>query len=304
MTTTDAPRPGLAGGRGGAGAPGGPAALRWFAALRRHVGRLCLILTMICLLFPIYWLVQSSLSTQLELFHTPVYFFPPHPTFAGLRAAWDIIGPDLWHSVIISGGTVVLTLFLAITAGYGLLLARARRTATLVRLLVLFGLVFPTITFVIPLDKLLYTLNLLNTYQGLILADSLYAVPLGVLIIYTYVLSIPHELIEAARVDGASSVRVLWSVVIPVARPAVATTAIFAFLAAWGDFLFAETFANSPSVLPASIGIYNLIGTSTSVVSWPEVMAGSLILGLPALLGVAFAQRYIRAGISTGAVKG
>jgi multiple sugar transport system permease protein len=129
-------------------------------------------------------------------------------------------------------------------------------------------------------------------------------VPLGVLIIYTYMLSIPHELLEAARVDGANSPKVLWRVVIPVARPAIATAAIFAFLAAWGDFLFAETFTNSPSVLPASIGIYNLIGTTTTVVSWAEVMAGSLILGLPALLAIAFAQRYVVAGISTGALKG
>jgi multiple sugar transport system permease protein len=275
-----------------------------FSATGRNFGRLFLIITLFCLLFPIYWLVQSSLSTNLDLYHVPAYFFPPHPTLSGLRNAWTIIGPDLWHSAIISVGTVILTLILAITAGYGLLLSRARRTATLVRLLVLFGLVFPTITFVIPLDKLLYTLDLLNTYQGLILADSLYAVPLGVLIIYTYMLSIPHELLEAARVDGAASPKVLWRVVIPVARPAIATAAIFAFLAAWGDFLFAETFANSPSVLPASIGIYNLIGTTTTVVSWSEVMAGSLILGLPALLAIAFAQRYVVAGISTGALKG
>jgi multiple sugar transport system permease protein len=275
-----------------------------FSATGRNFGRLFLIITLFCLLFPIYWLVQSSLSTNLDLYHVPAYFFPPHPTLSGLRNAWTIIGPDLWHSAIISVGTVILTLILAITAGYGLLLSRARRTATLVRLLVLFGLVFPTITFVIPLDKLLYTLDLLNTYQGLILADSLYAVPLGVLIIYTYMLSIPHELLEAARVDGAASPKVLWRVVIPVARPAIATAAIFAFLAAWGDFLFAETFTNSPSVLPASIGIYNLIGTTTTVVSWSEVMAGSLILGLPALLAIAFAQRYVVAGISTGALKG
>lgn len=277
---------------------------RVLSSTSRNFGRLFLIITLFCLIFPIYWLVQSSLSTNLDLYHVPAYFFPPHPTLSGLRNAWTIIGPDLWHSAIIAVGTVILTLFLAITAGYGLLLSRTRRTATLVRLLVLFGLVFPTITFVIPLDKLLYTLDLLNTYQGLILADSLYAVPLGVLIIYTYMLSIPHELLEAARVDGASSVKVLWSVVIPVARPAVATAAIFAFLAAWGDFLFAETFANSPSVLPAAIGIYNLIGTTTTVVSWPEVMAGSLILGVPALLAIAFAQRYVVAGISTGALKG
>lgn len=244
------------------------------------------------------------MSTQVELFHTPAYFFPPHPSFDGFRQAWPVIGSDLWHSAIIAIGTVALTLAITITAGFGILQARVRRTATLIRLLVLVGLVFPTITFVIPLDSLLYTLHLLNTYQGLILADSLYSVPLGVLIIYTYMLSISHELLEAANVDGASQIRVLWSVVVPIARPAIATTAIFAFLGAWGDFLFAETFTDSSKILPASIGIYNLVSSSVDVVSWPEVMAGCLILSLPALLAIILAQRYIRAGISTGAVTG
>ena len=273
------------------------------AATRRLVSRACLLVTMFCLLFPVYWLIQSALSTQLELFHSPAYFFPPHPTLAGLRAAWQIISGGLWHSLIISAGTVLLSLFLAITAGYGLLLARARRTGALVQLLVLFGLVFPTITFVIPLDKILYTLHMLDTYQGVILADSLYSVPLGVLIIYTYMISIPHELIEAAEVDGASSLRVLWAIAIPIARPAIATAAIFAFLSAWGDFLFAETFASNNQILPASIAVYNLTGVTLQNVNWPEVMAGSLILGVPAVAAVAFAQRYIRAGISAGALK-
>ncbi|HEY2267521.1 MAG TPA: carbohydrate ABC transporter permease [Streptosporangiaceae bacterium] len=281
-----------------------PAAkLRWPATARRFLSRAVLLITMIGLLFPVYWLIQSALSTQLELFHAPAYFFPPHPTLAGLRAAWQIIDSGLWHSFIISAGTVVLSLFLSITAGYGLLLGRARGTGTLVRLLVLFGLVFPTITFVIPLDKILYTLHILNTYQGVILADSLYSVPLGVLIIYTYMLAIPEELIEAAQVDGASSLRVLWKIAIPIAQPAIATAAIFAFLSAWGDFLFAETFASNNQILPASISIYNLTGVTLQNVNWPEVMAGSLILGIPAVVAVAFAQRYIRAGISAGALK-
>jgi multiple sugar transport system permease protein len=277
---------------------------RWLAASRRSIARGLLLITMICLLFPVYWLIQSALSTQLELFHSPAYFFPPHPSLSGLRDAWRIISGGLWHSAIISVGTVILSLFLAITAGYGLMLSRSRRAGALVRVMVLFGLVFPTITFVIPLDKILYSLHLLDTYQGVILADSLYSVPLGVLIIYTYMLSIPQELVEAAQVDGANSLRVLWSVAIPIARPAIATAAIFAFLSAWGDFLFAETFASNNQILPASIAIYNLTGITLQNVNWPEVMAGSLILGIPAVIAVAFAQRYIRAGISAGALKG
>jgi multiple sugar transport system permease protein len=276
------------------------------ALLRTQLGRLGLIITMFCLLFPIYWLLQSSLSTNLELFHSPSYFFPPHPTFQGFIDAWRLIRGDLLHSVIIATGVVLLDVALAVSAGYGLFLARVRKTAAVVRLLVLVGIVFPTITFVIPLDQLLYTLHLLNTYQGLILADSLYSTPLGVLIVYTYMLSIPQEMVEAASIDGASSTRTLWSVIVPIARPAIAVTAIFAFLTGWGDFLFAETFTSNNSILPASIAIYNLTGVAveTGQVVWSEVMAGSLILALPVLLAIIVAQRYIRIGISAGAIKG
>jgi len=297
----------------GVGTKGGAAAhswqgpgnrVGWLAAGRRHLGRLGLLIVMFCMMFPVYWLVQSSISTQLQLYHSPSYFFPPHPSFDGFSAAWPVISGDLLHSAIIAVGTVVLTLFVASTAAYGILLSRVHSSSSLIRLLVLVGLVFPTIMFVIPLYVLLHNLHLLNTYPGLILADSLYAVPLGVLILYTYMLTIPPELTEAADIDGASSLRVLWSVVVPLARPALATTSIFAFLASWGDFLFAETFTDNTNILPAGISIYNLVGNINDVVSWPEVMAGCVILAAPALLAVMLAQRYIRSGISAGAVKG
>ena len=113
-------------------------------------------------------------------------------------------------------------------------------------------------------------------------------------------------LVEAANIDGASTTRTLWSVIMPIARPAIAVTAIFAFLTGWGDFLFAETFTSNNNILPASITIYNLSGVAveTGQVVWPEVMAGSLILALPVLLAITVAQRYIRIGISAGAIKG
>jgi multiple sugar transport system permease protein len=279
---------------------------KWVAFLRAQLGRLGLVITMFCLLFPIYWLLQSSLSTNFELFHTPAYFFPPHPSFQGFIDAWRLMRVDLLHSLVIATGVVLLDVALAVSAGYGLFLARVRKTATVVRLLVLVGIVFPTITFVIPLDQLLYHLHLLNSYPGLILADSLYSTSLGVLIVYTYMLSIPQEMVEAAHIDGASSTRTLWSVIMPIARPAIAVTAIFAFLTGWGDFLFAETFTSNNNILPASITVYNLRGVAveTGQVVWPEVMAGSLILALPVLLAIIVAQRYIRIGISAGAIKG
>ncbi len=274
------------------------------AVLRRRMGQLLLALTMFCLLFPVYWLVQSSISTQRELFHTPSYIFPPNPSLVGFKEAIPAIAPALGSSAIIACGTVVVTLFVAVTTGYGLTLSRLGAGGSLVRFLVLMGLVFPVIMFVIPLYELFDHFHLLNSYVGLILADSLYSVPLGILIMYTYMLSLPASFGEAASADGASRGRILVSIVLPLSRPAAATTAIFAFLGAWGDYLFAATFTNGGRVSPASTSVYTLIASNAGPVSWPEVMAASLILGLPTVLAVVFAQRYIRTGLSAGGLVG
>jgi multiple sugar transport system permease protein len=277
--------------------------VRLRALVGRRLGQIVLLITMVCLLFPVYWLVQSSVSTQNELFHTPSYVFPPHPSLTGFRQALPVIAPDLGNSAIIAGGTVLLTLLITVTTGYGLLLSRVGAGGALVRFLVLMGLVFPAIMFVIPLYQVFDKLHLLNSYLGLILADSLYSVPLGILIMYTYMLTLPPSFTEAARVDGASRGRVLWSVVFPLSRPAAATTAIFAFLGAWGDYLFAATFTSGGSRSPASTGVYAMI-TANAAVSWPEVMAASVVLGLPTVLALVLAQRYIRTGLNAGGLVG
>jgi multiple sugar transport system permease protein len=271
---------------------------------RAVLGRTALVVTMALLMFPIYWLIQSAFSTQEDLVHEPVYFFPPHPTLEPLRSAWNLVSHGLLNSLTISLGTVVLTLVIAILGAHGIALARSRGGSVISRMMVLLGLVFPTIAFVIPLDLLLYRLHLLDTYVGVVLADSLYAIPLGVVVLYTYMTNIPRTLLEAATVDGASSFRILRSVVVPLSIPAIATTAILAFLFAWSDFLFAATFLSDEQKLPASIVIYDLLGgTSTQIVDWPEVMAASLLLALPAMIAIGAAHHYIRTGLGAGAVK-
>ncbi len=251
---------------------------------------------MFCLLFPVYWLVQSSVSTDQELFHTPSYVFPPHPSLAAFRAVLPAIAPELRNSAIIAVGTVIVTLSVTVPTAYGLALARLGTIGSSVRLLVLVGLAFPTIMFVIPLYQLYYHLHLLNNLFGLMLADSLYSVPLGTLILYTFMLTVPEAFSEAAQVEGASRGQILRRIVVPLSAPAMATTSIFAFLAAWGDYLFAETLTNAGSTSPASTAVYSLGGSAA--------MAGSLILAAPAVLAVVFLQRFIRAGLSAGGLAG
>jgi multiple sugar transport system permease protein len=266
--------------------------------------RAALLLGMIVFLFPIYWLVKSALSNDDQLFSDPPYFFPSQPTLAGFRQVWGTIAPDLGASAIIALGCVVLTLAISLPTAFGLRLLQGGRGAGSSRLLVLGTLMFPSMMFVIPLYSVFYKIHLLNTYPGLIIADSVYAVPLGIMVIYTYTNTIPDSLVEAAITDGATQFGVFARIVAPLSMPAIATTGIFAFLFGWSDFLFAVTFGAGRGVTPATVAIYSFVAGDNAATAWPEVMAGSIVVAVPALLAVLVAQRFIRNGLTAGAIQG
>jgi multiple sugar transport system permease protein len=143
---------------------------------------------------------------------------------------------------------------------------------------------------------------LINSLLALILADSTLAVPFAVLILRAFMVSVPSELLEAAYVDGASRLRSLWSVVLPISRNAMITAGLFAFLFAWGDFLFGLTLTTTDSNIPVTVGMYRFIGVYTT--NWNSVMATGVIASIPAAVLLVVAQRYVAAGVTGGAVKG
>lgn len=266
-------------------------------------GRTLLVLAIAALLIPVYWLVKSAFSTNEQLFADPPSIFPAPPTLFGFTQILPVIVPDLGTSAGIALGCVVLTLVIAMPTAFGLTLLRGQGGTGVSRLVVLSTLMFPSIMFVIPLYGVFYRVHLLNTVPGLIIADSIYAVPLGILVGYTYFSTIPSETLEAAIVDGASQANIFVRIICPLGAPAIATTAIFAFLFGWGDFLFAVTFGAGRDKSPASIAVSGLIQGQAGVTPWPEVMAGSVLLCVPALVAVLFAQKYITSGLASGAVK-
>lgn len=266
-------------------------------------GRILLILGIAALLVPVYWLAKSAFSSNTQLFKDPPELFPSPPSLAGFDGILATIVPDLGTSAIIAVGCVVLTLIVSLPTAFGLSLLRGGRGTGVSKLVVLGTLMFPSIMFVIPLYNLFYQVGLLNTLPSLIIADSIYAVPLGILVTYTYFTTIPAETIEAAQIDGASQFKVFLRIVCPLSLPAIATTGIFAFLFGWGDYLFAVTFGAGRDFTPATIAISGLVQGQAGVTPWPEVMAGSVLLCIPALIAVLFAQRYITSGLSAGAIK-
>ena len=136
--------------------------------------------------------------------------------------------------------------------------------------------------------------NLLNSYLGLIIADSTYCVPFSILVVRAFMIGLPRELLEAARVDGATLLGTLLRIVIPLSRPAILTAALFSFLFAWGDFLFALTLSTSNTVEPMTLSIYSYMGQYTS--QWPELMAAAVFAAVPSAILLILVQQGIRGG--------
>jgi multiple sugar transport system permease protein len=191
-------------------------------------------------------------------------------------------------------------MIVATPAAYALARIRARIGLFLLIALILAQMA-PGFVVANSLYAMFSRLKLIDTYIAVILADSTAAVPFAIIIMRAFMLSIPNELSEAALVDGAGHWKIFWSIVVPISRTAIITAALFAFLAGWGDFLFALTLTYSADLTPITVGIYRYIGTYS--VNWPAIMATAMIATVPAIILLAFAQRYIAAGITAGAIK-
>jgi multiple sugar transport system permease protein len=144
-------------------------------------------------------------------------------------------------------------------------------------------------------------LGFLQSVPGLIVADSTLAVPFAVLIFTAFMSGIPEELLQAAKVDGAGTVRTFRSVVLPMSVNAVVTVSLFAFLWSWSDFVFASTLDSGGAHQPITLGIYHYIGNNNQ--EWNAIMATAVVASLPAAVILVLAQRYIAAGVAAGAVK-
>jgi multiple sugar transport system permease protein len=256
----------------------------------------CIILAI--MIFPVYWMINTSLQATSGA--ATATWFPWAPTFSGYEAALSQQGQNFLTSMVVGLGTVVLTLLVATPAAYGL--ARFRMKGTRVLLLVLLVTqMVPTIVVANALYTLFNDTGLLNSYIGLILADSAVQIPFAILLMRAFMESLPPSLVEAALVDGAGDFRAFVSIVIPISRNAIVTAALFTFLGAWGDFLIALTLTSTDAVRPITLGIYNYIGSN--VTNWGPVMATAVLASLPAAVLLIFAQKYIAAGALGGAVK-
>jgi multiple sugar transport system permease protein len=281
-------------------------ALRWLCTLAA-------VCALVLVLFPVYAIIVGSFESTETLFSGTFYWLPHNATLDNYRTVLEgssattqatVSESQLGHvltSVIVGIGTTILALAIAVPAAYALSKYRLRVTVLLVSAMLVAQIV-PSIVLATSLFIIFHWIHLVNTYPGLILADATYAVPFAILVLRAFFFSLPNELMDAARVDGASEWTTFRRIVIPLARSAVITVAVFAFLAGWGDFIFALTILNGSGIQPITLGIYSFLGNYST--DWGAVMASAVIALVPAAVMLALAQRYIATGLTAGSVKG
>lgn len=252
------------------------------------------------MLFPLYWMVNVSLTQPTELRKDPPNLFPINPTFDGYATVLNEQLPYLATSLVIGLGTVALTVALSAPAGFALAKLRPRG-GTALNFGLLIAQMIPSIIMAMGFYLIFFNWGILNTVPGLILADSTLAVPFGVLIFTAFMAGIPEELMNAAKIDGASSWRTFRSIILPVSRNSVVTVSLFTFLWAWSDFIFASTLNRGGDFQPITMGIYRYIGNNTQ--DWNAIMATAVVASIPAAVLLIVAQRYVAAGVTAGAVK-
>lgn len=252
------------------------------------------------MLFPVYWMINVSLTPQSRMRLDPPDLIPLHATFEGYRAVLDQQLPYLGTSFAIGLGTVALTLVIAAPAGFALAKLQVRGKA-LINFALLIAQMVPSIVMALGFYSIFLNTHLINHWWGLVIADSTVAVPFGVLILSAFISGVPDELTQAATVDGAGTFRTFWSIVLPVSRNGVVTVALFAFLWAWSDFIYATTLDGGGSRQPVTLGIYKYIGNNNQ--QWNAIMATAVVASVPAAALLVLAQRYVAAGVTAGAVK-
>ena len=251
-------------------------------------------------LFPVYWMINSSLQGNENLLQTQ--WFPFELSLEGYQQAIESQLGNLITSLVIAVGAVMVCLAIAAPAAYGLSRTNIRLPGSNTFLvLLLITQMVPGIVIANGLFPLYNDLGLVNSYPGLILANASHGIPFCILLIRAFMMNIPSSLIEAARIDGAGELRIFVLIVLPISRNALVTAAVFAFLFAWSDFLFALTLTTDSSVVPITLSMYQFIGAHTQ--SWAALMATAALASIPAAFLLVVAQRYIAAGVTGGAVK-
>ena len=253
-------------------------------------------------LVPFLWQLSTAFQPDRELMATPPHLWPSPATlehfynvFVVKQFHWYIV-----NSVIVAGATTLLCLIFGLLGAYGLARFDVRGRFGILGVILSISM-FPQIAIVAPLYLIMSDIELLDTYTGLVVVYLALGLPLVIWVLFGYLHSVPRELDEAAKIDGAGPLHILFLIILPMALPGIVTTGLLAFIAAWNEFMFALAFTSNIEHQTIPVGIANF--QSLYYLPWGDLAAASVVVTLPLVLLVLFFQRRIIAGLTQGAVK-
>lgn len=268
----------------------------------RIAGGVAIALMVLALAFPLYWALASSLTPEERLFEAPslvprTLVLDHYEALFRERSFWR----PIQNSLTVAGATTLLCLLVGTPCAWALARLQFRGKSAILALVLAVSM-FPQISIVSPLYLLLRRLHLIDTTPGLVLPYLTFAMPLTVWFLVGFFKALPRELEEAALVDGASRLRAFVEILLPLAAPGLATTAILTFVYSWNEFLFALSFTTDPArqTVPVAVALFR----GQYQVPWGQILAATTIATLPvAALTLVFQRRIVR-GLTAGAVKG
>lgn len=253
--------------------------------------------------FPLIWIFKMSIITKRELFASPPTILPRTPTAESYGTIFSdpAFQKSLLNSTIIAGSTTVICLFLGAISAYAIARLRFRLKGPVMTLILAISF-FPQVAIIAPLFIQFSRVGIINTYWSVIIADTVFALPLTVWLLVAFFRELPKDLEEAAKVDGATTIQAFRKVIVPLAAPGVFTTAILTFIFAWNDYLFANTFLFTEDTQPVTVVIPRFATQYTT--DYAAQAAAAVVVTVPLVLLVLIFQRRIVSGLTAGAVKG
>lgn len=271
--------------------------------LSRAIVYLAIIAICLILLIPFLWMLSTSIKPADEIFDAQIRWIPLHPTYENYCTIWfrGQYARQIVNSLIVALSTTVLSLLVSISTGYAL--SRFQfKGKTLCSIILIVVQMFPGVLLMIPMFTTMNKLGLIDTYWSLIIAYCTFAVPFSTWMTKGYFDTIPVALEEAARIDGCNRLGVLYRIIVPLAVPGIVTVAMFAFVLAWQEYMFAVTFTRTDIMRTIPVGLSLMQGQHGSV-NWAQIMAGSSIASLPGVLFFMYLEQYLAKGFTMGAVK-
>jgi len=255
-------------------------------------------------LAPLAWIAITSIKPQGTEYQIPMQYWPDEPTlenYATVMGERFAVQRSILNSVVVSTGSLIGTLVLSTLSAYAIARLRFRFRWTTLYGMQIAGMI-PPIVVIAPTFVLLRSLGLIRTYWAMILPNMVYAVPLSSFLIASYFANVPFELEDAAKIDGAGTLRTIVQVILPVAAPGIFSAGVLAFLGSWGEFMLANTVSiGAQEVETVPVAILSL--SRAFELQWSWVAAGTILTLIPIVAGVLIFQRFVVTGLSAGVAK-